>query len=203
MLRTLERENGAPHVQFRIQPAKPRTVTPTNQELKQLKKYGLPWHRAWVIMQAELGLRIREAFQACEANHDAENRTITIIAKGKKPRTVPTTPELETLWAMAPPAEPTTPILERLRGKRVTMQALHRQWKPLLRRAGVREELMPHDLRRSAAVRLYDKTHDIRAVQRLLGHESLLATTVYLEHYDTANLRPLIESLRIPTEVPQ
>ena len=156
--------------------------------------------RCWLILAAELGLRISETLRVSDATHNPQTRTITITTKGTKPRTLPTTDELEALFGLAPPAnDPTTPLIARLLGRPISQGQLRRYWSKLKKQTGTREEIHPHDLRRSAAERLYDQTRDIRAVQRLLGHDDLTSTMQYLEHYDPENLRPLIDSLKIPT----
>lgn len=52
-----------------------------------------------------------------------------------------------------------------------------------------------HDLRRTAARELYQRTQDIRKVQRLLGHQSPLATWWYIgnvgQHLDASDLEPI------------
>lgn len=196
-------KHGAPAVELKARRPKPRSIAPTPDELRRLKSVAQPWERAWIILQAECGLRISEAFAAAEANHNRDDRTITIVAKGGKPRVIPTTDELEALFAIAPEADASTPLIDRLRGKPIKPQGRWDHWKKFLARAGVREELNPHDLRRSAALRLYEQSRDLRAVQRMLGHDSLTSTLQYLEHYEPENLRPLIEALRIPTEAVQ
>jgi integrase len=48
------------------------------------------------------------------------------------------------------------------------------------RRAGITSDWTLHDLRRSAARRLYDRTRDVRKVQRLMSHKNLSTTMWYL-----------------------
>lgn len=202
-LRTLAGEGAAQHLE-KLRAPRPRAIVPTNDELRRLKTSAQPFMRAWLILAAELGLRISETLRVCDATHNAQTRSITIITKGAKPRTLPTTQELESLFGIAPSAtDPTTPLIARLHGRPISASQLRRYWSKLKKQTGTREEIHPHDLRRSAAERLYDQTRDIRAVQRMLGHDDLTSTMQYLEHYDPENLRPLIDSLRIPTEAKQ
>lgn len=202
ILREVER-HGGPHLRAQIARPRPRAIVPTEEELEALKQTAQPWERAWLILQAEMGLRISETLRVCDATHNRNEKTVTILTKGSKPRTLPTTAELEMLFALAPKAAEATPLLARLRGRPLTRQRMNRHWRSLVKRSGVRDELNPHDLRRRAAVRTYDQTKDIRAVQHLLGHDRLSSTLSYLEYYDSDNLRPLIEALQIPTEATQ
>lgn len=48
-----------------------------------------------------------------------------------------------------------------------------------------------HCLRHTAAVRVYEATHDVLAVQRLLGHRSLAATLCYLRGIEVVGLAGL------------
>jgi site-specific recombinase XerD len=48
------------------------------------------------------------------------------------------------------------------------------------RRAGIETPWTLHDLRRAAARRVYERTHDVRKVQRLLSHKNLSTTMWYL-----------------------
>ena len=198
------RDAGAHKLIARRYKPKNRSTVPTEDELAKMKAAARIWEKAWLILQAELGMRINEARQVCDAIHDPANGTVTIIGKRNHPRTLTTTDELEAIWRIAPPTDdPTTSLLERLAGKRLNAHVMSRDWHKLLRRAGAREKLRPHDLRRRAATQTYARTKDIRAAQLLLGHDRLESTLGYLAHYDPANLKPIIEALRIPTEIKQ
>lgn len=197
------RDNGAPKLTIHARKARPRSVAPTEEELQAMYAHAQPWEKCWLILQAELGLRSNEARQVSDATHDAQHRTITIVGKGHKPRTMPTTDELERFFELAPKDLSTTSLLTRLRGRTVNQHVQERSWKRLISAAGARKNLRPHDLRRRAATRIYERTRDLRAAQQLLGHDNLQTTLVYLEHHEPHSLRPLIEALRIPTAVKQ
>lgn len=196
---------GRQDLACKVKPPRPRAIVPTPEELLTLKANAVPFMRAWLILAAELGLRIAETLQVSDATHDPKAQTITVLAKGKRPRVLPTTTELESFFNIAPrAADTTTPLIARLAGRKTIDQGqIRSSWKQLKDSLGIRVELHPHDLRRSAAERLYKQTRDLRSVQRLLGHQNLQSTLAYLEHYDPENLRPLIEALRIPTEAVQ
>jgi integrase len=70
---------------------------------------------------------------------------------------------------------------------------LYRQWHRLIKLAGVREILRPHDFRRSAAEAVYAVTKDVRIAQALLGHQSIATTASYLGNRTTAaDLAPVL-----------
>ena len=197
------RDNGAPKLTVHTRKPRPRSTSPTEEELAAIYAAAQPWEKCWIILQAELGLRTDEARQVNDATHDAGNGTITIIGKGKKPRTLPTTDRLEQFFAIAPKALTTTPLMDRFRGRHVNQHVQDRAWKRLLKDAGIARHLRPHDLRRRAATQTYARTKDLRAAQQLLGHDNLASTLTYLAHHEPASLKPLIEALRIPTEAKQ
>jgi len=57
----------------------------------------------------------------------------------------------------------------------------------LRRELGISRRIVPHDMRRTAAVGMMDHSGDIRDVQALLGHRQLSSTLWYLDH----DIRPI------------
>jgi len=74
------------------------------------------------------------------------------------------------------------------RGRRLTRAMIFTIIKNLASRAGIRKKISPHTFRHSFATHLIEGGADLRAVQEMLGHESILTTEIYT-HIDRSFLR--------------
>ena len=77
-------------------------------------------------------------------------------------------------------------------GSRLSTRSVGRMLEKYLAKAGLDRRTTPHTLRHSFATHLLDRGADIRSVQELLGHRSLVTTQVYT-HLTTATLRKAYE----------
>lgn len=64
--------------------------------------------------------------------------------------------------------------------------------KDLAQKAGIQKSISPHTFRHSFATHLIEGGADLRAVQELLGHESILTTEIYT-HLDRAYLSQMVQ----------
>jgi integrase len=174
-----------------------RTVIAKDGELESAIKLASPFLRCWIEITAGHGLRFAEALRLCPRDVDTADQTMTYRTKGDRTNTLPIGDDLFKIFAsVETPGNTSTPYLEIIAGKKIGPFAVRNAWRRLKKKAGVNPEVRPHDLRRTLAVRAYESTKDLRAVQQMLGHKNLTTTCLYLENRDHVKLRSLMNTLR-------
>jgi integrase/recombinase XerC len=83
-------------------------------------------------------------------------------------------------------------VFDNKHGRRLTTRSIGRLLEKYLKVTGLDRRTTPHTLRHSFATHLLDRGADIRSVQELLGHKSLVTTQIYT-HLSTAGLRAAYE----------
>lgn len=73
------------------------------------------------------------------------------------------------------------------KGKKVTRQYVFLLIKQLCSRVGIKKNVSPHTLRHSFATHLIENNANLRAVQTMLGHESITTTEIYT-HVNSSKL---------------
>lgn len=73
-------------------------------------------------------------------------------------------------------------------GRKMTRVRIFQIVKSLAEAAGIRKNISPHTLRHSFATHLLEGGANIRAIQQMLGHESIATTQIYI-HLDSSTLR--------------
>ena len=84
------------------------------------------------------------------------------------------------------------PVFTNRFGTRLTTRSVGRMLEKYLKETGLDQRTTPHTLRHSFATHLMDRGADIRSVQELLGHKSLVTTQIYT-HVSTAGLKQVYE----------
>ena len=79
------------------------------------------------------------------------------------------------------------------RGAQLTRVMIFTIIKGLAERAQINKKISPHTFRHSFATHLVERGADLRAVQDMLGHESITTTEVYV-HVDKTYLKQVVES---------
>jgi integrase/recombinase XerD len=78
------------------------------------------------------------------------------------------------------------------RGSKLSRVMIFLIIKDLVKKAGIRKNVSPHTFRHSFATHLVEGGADLRAVQEMLGHESITTTEIYT-HLDREFLRKTLE----------
>lgn len=142
------------------------------------------------------GLRVSELCDLRIDNINFEDGMLIVIGKGDKQRIVPMSPtSVEEIrkWLvqrsdiMVKRGEEGILFLSR-RGRRLTRVMVFYIVRALAEAAGVRKSISPHTLRHSFATHLLEGGANLRAIQQMLGHESIATTELYL-HLDKTHLR--------------
>lgn len=147
------------------------------------------------------GLRVSELVNLEMGNIYADEHYLVVQGKGDKQRIVPMSdrsideiraylPEREMLSIA--PSDRHILFLNR-RGRRLTRVMIFYIIKRLAEAAGIRRNISPHTLRHSFATHLLEGGANLRAIQQMLGHESIATTEIYL-HVDRSMLRSEILS---------
>ena len=90
------------------------------------------------------------------------------------------------------PRNGAAPVFTNKFGDRLTTRSVARMLEKHILKSGLDGRTSPHTLRHSFATHLLDRGADIRTVQELLGHKSLVTTQIYT-HVSTAGLREVYE----------
>ena len=155
------------------------------------KKPGDLRDRAILEVLYGCGLRVSEACGLLISHVYASEGFVRVVGKGDKERLVPIgMPALEALaaWMEVRP-EPAAPEYSdlaflNLRGRPLSRVSVFKMVKDRAMLAGVRKEISPHTFRHSFATHLVENGADLRVVQEMLGHESILTTEIYT-HIDS------------------
>lgn len=142
------------------------------------------------------GLRVSELITLEISKLYPQEEFLVVRGKGNKERMVPmsdTAIEEVTSWLddrsrlTVRPGDDNILFLNR-RGGRLTRQRVFQIVKDLAAAAGIRKTISPHTLRHSFATHLLEGGANLRAIQQMLGHESIATTQIYL-HLDSSRLR--------------
>ncbi len=143
------------------------------------------------------GLRVSELVGINVDDIDFVDGLVRVRGKGKRERLAPLGRFSVTAlkrWlkkrvlAKSEPKKTGSPVFTNKFGKRLTTRSVGRMLEKYLKITGLDLRTSPHTLRHSFATHLLDGGADIRSVQELLGHKSLVTTQIYT-HVSTAGLR--------------
>ena len=151
-------------------------------------------HRNRAILEVlySCGLRVSELVNLKISDIFPDEQFIRVFGKGSKQRLVPIAePALKAirLYREVRDAGPVAKAAEDIlflnrRGGKLTREMIFHIVKEQAAAAGIRKEISPHTFRHSFATHLVENGADLRVVQEMLGHESILTTEIYT-HIDT------------------
>lgn len=134
------------------------------------------------------GLRVSELVDLKLANIYEDEEALLVTGKGNKQRWVPInrraldmmTDYIRSIRCHLPiqPGEEKYVFLSR-RGHHLTRMFVFKFLKEAVAKAGIHKQVSPHSLRHSFATELVQNGADLRAVQEMLGHESVRTTEIY------------------------
>jgi integrase/recombinase XerD len=147
------------------------------------------------------GLRVSETVNLKISQLYLDVGFIRVIGKGDKERLVPIGDTAihyiniyknEIRVHIQPKAGQEDILFLNSRGSRLSRVMIFLIIKELVKKAGIKKTVSPHTLRHSFATHLVEGGADLRAVQEMLGHESITTTEIYT-HLDREFLRKTLE----------
>lgn len=164
-----------------------------------LSKWEGQRNRTIIEVLFSCGLRVSELVNLKLSDLFLQEQYVRVVGKGSKERLVPISPraikELD-YWFMdrsemkIKPGEEDYVFLNR-RGAHLTRVMILIMIKETALAAGIQKTISPHTLRHSFATALLEGGADLRAIQAMLGHESIGTTEIYT-HIDMSTLREQI-----------
>lgn len=156
-------------------------------------------NRAIIEMLYGSGLRVSELTDLRLSNIYRQDGYMRIIGKGNKQRLVPISPEadkqlgywLEDRNRLDIKPEATDIVFLNHYGRQLTRAMIFTIVKRLAQEADIRKNISPHTLRHSFATHLLQNGADLRIIQQLLGHESIVTTEIYT-HINIHDLREAV-----------
>jgi integrase/recombinase XerD len=147
------------------------------------------------------GLRVSELVNLKLSNYYPDLGVIKVVGKGDKERIVPIGSSaikfisiyLDTTRRLMNSIhrDHTNYIYLNRRGKKLTRVMVFNVIKQAVSEAGIQKNVSPHTLRHSFATHLIEGGADLKAVQDMLGHESITTTEIYT-HLDAEYLRKTV-----------
>jgi len=163
----------------------------------------LPRDRAILELLYAAGLRVSELTGLNLVDMEQKDRVVRVIGKGRKERIVPygskAAEALALYWpkreellrenSRQPGGTHPQAIFLNYMGRRLTQRSVGRIVKKYVRLVNINWDLHPHSLRHAFATHLLADGADLRAIQELLGHQSLSTT----QKYTHASIRQLMD----------
>jgi len=157
-------------------------------------------NKAMIEVLYSCGLRVSELVELRLTNLFFEQGFLKVSGKGKKERLVPVSNTAVTgikqyveLFRnhITPKKGSENIVFLNRRGRMLSRVMIFSIIKELAKKAGIRKNISPHTFRHSFATHLVEGGADLRAVQEMLGHESIITTEIYT-HLNKEYLKDVI-----------
>ena len=158
-------------------------------------------NRAIIETLYSCGLRVSELIELKLSDLFFEEGFIKVTGKGNKQRFVPigiSTQKYINIWIairnhIAIEIDSKDILFLNYRGKKLTRAMIFTIVKKLVEQSGLKKNVSPHTFRHSFATHLLENGADLRAIQMMLGHESITTTEIYM-HVDKSHLKNVLEA---------
>ena len=157
-------------------------------------------NRAIIETLYSCGLRVSELTHLKISDLFFEEGFLKVTGKGDKQRFVPigvNTQKFINLYRqhwrslIEIAAEHKDTLFLNQRGKQLTRAMIFTIVKKLAEKVGIRKSISPHTFRHSFATHLLENGADLRAIQMMMGHESITTTEIYM-HLDKSHLKKVM-----------
>lgn len=181
---------------------------------------GLRDHTILRLLYAT-GIRASECADMLEEWVDLEERTIKVLGKGGRERVIPLNKRavvaLQQYREQRGSVSPKEVFFRKKDGGPINRKIVYQRVKKYAELSGITKRVSPHTLRHTCATHLMQRDVNILTIQKLLGHELITSTQIYL-HTTAKDLREmalnhpmkdlsitvasLIEGVRLPIDHP-
>ncbi len=156
-------------------------------------------NRAIIETLYSCGLRVSELIELKISDLFFDEGFIKVTGKGDKQRFVPigeSTKKYIEIWKAIRNLIDVNPeskdiLFLNYRGNKLTRAMVFTIIKNLVKKSGLKKTVSPHTFRHSFATHLLENGADLRAIQMMLGHESITTTEVYM-HVDRSHLSDVL-----------
>ena len=165
------------------------TVGETQQIIESVDLSHPQGHRNRAILETlySCGLRVSELTELRLTDIFLDDGFLRVIGKGDKQRLVPLNNELKRVMKIYLDQRRTLPVDAKHKefvflnnkGKKLSRVMIFLIIKDTAAAAGITKQVSPHTFRHSFATHLIQGGADIRVVQEMLGHESIMTTEIY------------------------
>jgi len=156
-------------------------------------------NRAIIETLYSCGLRVSELIELKISDLFFDEGFIKVTGKGDKQRFVPigeSTKKYIEIWKAIRNHIDVNPeskdiLFLNYKGNKLTRAMIFTIIKNLVKKSGLKKTVSPHTFRHSFATHLLENGADLRAIQMMLGHESITTTEVYM-HVDRSHLSDVL-----------